>query len=175
MPKLYKILVGGRSCHGGDLTWSLPVEGKPGAWHEVETVEICQSGLHLTDDPASWWKPGCQIFEAEAEGVEGDVSAGDRKVVAKRARLLREVTSAEELSSLRIWSAGEHEVSGGDKAIALGSSRVMAYGSSTVTARDSSHVEASNYSRVMAYDSSTVWAYDSSHVEACGSSTVIRK
>ena len=38
---LYKVIVAGRSCHGGDLAWSLPTpDGQggyaPGDWHTVE-------------------------------------------------------------------------------------------------------------------------------------------
>ncbi|MBK9272828.1 MAG: hypothetical protein IPM48_14680 [Saprospiraceae bacterium] len=56
MDKLYKILVDGRSCHGGDLKWSLPTKKGnkwiPGEWHEVKgDLKICERGLHLTKKP----------------------------------------------------------------------------------------------------------------------------
>ena len=88
---LYKVLVGGRSCHGGDLAWSLPADGKPGDWHEVASTKMCERGLHLTSVPEAWWKDGAQLFEAEAEGLSGDPAS--TKVVAKRARLVRPVTA----------------------------------------------------------------------------------
>lgn len=87
--KLYKVLVNGRSCHGGDLAWSLPDGDTPGEWHRVEgDLEMCRRGLHLTDAPyANWYKWGAAVYEAEAEGVvEWD---GD-KCVCRAARLLRE-------------------------------------------------------------------------------------
>jgi hypothetical protein len=90
---LYKVLVAGRSCHGGDLAWSLPSNGEPGSWHEVARVELCHSGLHLTSLPEAWWKEGATLYEAEAEGVVGDDAA--EKVAAKRVRLIREVSTNE--------------------------------------------------------------------------------
>ena len=87
--KLYKILVDGKSCSGGHLTWSLPTKAKPGDWHAIRGKIIpCSVGLHLTDDPVAWWTPGCQVYEVEAVGVsliEGD------KYVARRVRLLRQI------------------------------------------------------------------------------------
>lgn len=96
--KLYKVLVEGRSCHGGRMAWSLPTQGAdgawtPGEWHEVDgPVVLCRSGLHLTDSPAHWWLDGATAYEVEAEGVVGDPDAvPDRKVAARRVRLLRPV------------------------------------------------------------------------------------
>lgn len=96
--KLYKVLVDGRSCHGGRMAWSLPTKGAdgswtPGGWHEVGgPVVLCRSGLHLTDSPAHWWLDGATAYEVEAEGVVGDPDAmPDRKVAARRVRLLRPV------------------------------------------------------------------------------------
>jgi hypothetical protein len=90
-PILYKVLVDGKSCHGGTMTWSLPSGGKPGDWHEVDRVDMCKSGLHLTSVPEAWWKDGAKLFETEAEGVIGNPS--DTKVAAKRVRLVREVSA----------------------------------------------------------------------------------
>lgn len=96
--KLYKVLVDGRSCHGGKMLWSLPTKGAdgswtPGEWHEVDgPAVIGRSGLHLTDSPQHWWLDGATAYEVEAEGVVGDPDAvPDRKVAARRVRLLRPV------------------------------------------------------------------------------------
>lgn len=96
--KLYKVLVDGRSCHGGRMAWSLPTKGTdgswtPGEWHEVDgPVVLCRSGLHLTDSPQHWWIDGATAYEVEAEGVVGDPNrTPDRKVAARRVRLLRPV------------------------------------------------------------------------------------
>lgn len=95
---LFKVLVGGRSCHGGDLAWSLPrlVAGAwvPGDWHEVQRVDLCREGLHLTSVPEAWWKPGATLYAVEAEQVSGDAAA-ETKVVARRVRLLRVVAPSE--------------------------------------------------------------------------------
>jgi hypothetical protein len=87
--KLYKILVDGKSCHGGNLAWSLPEGDKPGEWHTVEDkLKICESGLHLTTERFNWYKWGCTAYEAEAKDIaswDGD------KCVAKSVRLIKEV------------------------------------------------------------------------------------
>jgi len=94
---LYKVLnADGESMHGGKLKWSLPRDGKPGDWHEEPRVALCSKGLHLTDSPTRWGAESGRVFEVEAEGVSGSCDqAEDRKVVAKKVRLLREVTAAD--------------------------------------------------------------------------------
>jgi len=166
--KLYKVLVDGQSSHGGNLTWKLPKGRKPGAWHEVEDeVRMCSNGLHLTTDPAVWWKPDCKIYEVEAEGVVADASD---KCAAKRVRLLKEL-SAKELESLRIFSSGSHEVKAG-VTIAYGSAQVKAYGSTQVRAYDSAQVKAYGSTQVEACGSAQVEAYGSAQVEAYYSAQV---
>jgi hypothetical protein len=90
MNTLYKVLVDGKSCHGGNMKWSLPKNGKPGKWQTVSgELRICSRGIHLTTAPYSRWaKFGMTVYEAEAKeigGWEGD------KCVCRAARLLREV------------------------------------------------------------------------------------
>ena len=88
MKTLYKILVNGKSCHGGDLTWNLP-KGKPSKWHTVDgDLEICSKGIHLTTERFNWYKWGCEVYEAEAKDIlewEGD------KCVARSVRLIKKV------------------------------------------------------------------------------------
>lgn len=96
---LYKILVDGKSCHGGDLTWSLPTDDghggwKPGAWHAVKLpLRVCVRGLHLTHNPAHWLVLGGMVYAAEGDGASV-VGAADDKVVFERARLLRPAPEA---------------------------------------------------------------------------------
>jgi hypothetical protein len=92
---LYKILESGKSCHGGNLEWSLPKkDGKkwiPGDWHEVKgNIEMCKSGIHLTDKPHKWYTWKCELFEAEADGVL-DGGGDDAKCVCRKARLIKPV------------------------------------------------------------------------------------
>jgi hypothetical protein len=179
--KLYKVLnAEGRSFHGGDFQFSLPKDGNPGDWHEVEgEVVLCQNGFHLTDDPASWWGVAARCFLVESEGVVGDCKGSDRKCAAKKVRLIRELTNAE-LAEVRIFKEGAHTVSEGatywayDSATvrASGSATVEASGSATVRAYDSATVRASGSATVEASGSATVRAYDSATVEASGSATV---
>jgi hypothetical protein len=173
--KLYKVLSAkGGSQNGGTMQWSLPADGKPGAWHEEPEAIMCSQGLHLTSEPPRWWKAGCRVFEVEAEDLQeldGVICWEGDKVVARKVRLIRELSNIE-LADVGIFRQGYHEVRGGRYVIAEGSSHVKAFDSSQVTAYDSSQVAAYGLSQVTAYDSSHVKAYDSSQVTAYGSSQV---
>ena len=89
-PALYKVLVDGKSCHGGELRWSLPKRrGRawiPGGWHKMQgLLSMCGRGLHLTTKPERWWKPGCAFYAAEGRGkIQEDAS----KILFRSARLL---------------------------------------------------------------------------------------
>lgn len=93
----YKVLKYGRSFCGGNFTWSLPKGDQPGEWHEVEgKVVPCSNGFHVTTDPAYWIScDQCDIYIVE---VDGRIIKEQDKVVAKRARLIRKLTRAEERS-----------------------------------------------------------------------------
>ncbi len=87
--KLYKILVDGKSCHGGDLKWSLPSKGKKGNWHTVDgNLKICSKGIHLTTKPFMWYKWGCTAYEAEAKDI---ISWEEDKCVCRSVRLVKEI------------------------------------------------------------------------------------
>lgn len=91
--KLYKILEAGKSCHGGNLAWSLPKGKKPGKWHSVEgDLKLCENGIHLTDRPAAWFRWNCEIYEAEASG-EVIWDRDSNKCVVRKARLLKKLPS----------------------------------------------------------------------------------
>ena len=93
--KLYKVLVNGESCHGGNMVWDLPKQlkngkWKPGKWHKVDgAISVCERGLHLTTDPSQWLVGGCSIYEAEARGIK---DWADNKCVCSSARLIKKVT-----------------------------------------------------------------------------------
>ena len=90
----YKVLVNGKSCHGGDLTWSLPDGDKPGDWHEVAgKIVICENGLHVTTNPVHWWKDGCTVYEVEIDGEIGGRNDEKAKIVVPKVRLIRVVNS----------------------------------------------------------------------------------
>jgi len=87
--KLYKIIVDGKSCHGGNMKWSLPKGEKPGKWHTVKgDLAICEKGLHVTAEPFKWYKWGCTAYEVETKDI---IEWEDDKCVARSVRLLREV------------------------------------------------------------------------------------
>jgi len=89
----YKVLVKGRSCHGGDMKWPLPTRAKsrwePGAWIDYnEPCIICEKGLHVTTAPFSWYKIDCDVYEAEIGRVFG---RENDKLVTNKVRLIRPV------------------------------------------------------------------------------------
>ena len=88
--KYYKILVKGKSCHGGSANWGLPKDGRPGVWMPPITgkLKACERGYHVVKDKdiLEWLKEDCQIFEAEPKG---EVSYADNKGVCRSARLTK--------------------------------------------------------------------------------------
>src|SRR5690606_32824707 len=183
--KYYKVLLHGRSCHGGDAEWSLPKQREDGTWEPGEwmpkirgPLELCANGYHLTREPARWWREGAECYVAEWDGEHvGDGDGGD-KIAVRRCRLLRKLSNGE-LAALRIFADGRHVVTGGF-AVASGSAlveardsaRVWAFGSARVEAFGSARVEAFGSARVEAHGSAQVWAHGYAKVEAYGSAKV---
>src|ERR1700677_3203555 len=113
---LYKVLVNGRSCHGGTFKWSLPSKGKPGKWHSIKSkVQVCSIGFHLTDDPTKWFdKKNAVIYVAEGSGKSETL---EDKTAFEKARLIRKLSDVE-LARLQIFKTGTHTVTEGT-AVAL--------------------------------------------------------
>ena len=176
---LYKVTVNGRSCHGGNLAWSLPTQQPdgtwtPGEWHEVAgPVRPCSHGLHVTAVPARWFVESsprdCELWEVETDGLV--IAHSDDKHIAQRVRLLRRAAWA--AHGVYIVDAGEHTVRDGRR-IASGSATVRASDSATVVASGSATVWASDSAAVWASVSATVVASDSATVRASGSATVVQ-
>ena len=92
--KYYKVLVDGKSCHGGNLAWSLPTQDQPGDWQSVDgEIILCQKGLHVTTNPTHWWKDGCTVYEVEIDGEIGGRNDEKCKLVVPKVRLIRAVNS----------------------------------------------------------------------------------
>ena len=164
----YKVLLDGKSFHGGGFEWSMPKNGKPGKWHSVKgDLKMCERGFHLTDNPQNWWDRNAKCYEVEYKDA---LEPKDDKICVRKVRLVRELTE-DDLVRLQIFYSGTHKVTSG-KALAYNSSRVEAYNSSRVEAYNSSQVTASGSSQVRAYNSSRVEAYNSSQVRAYNSSQV---
>jgi hypothetical protein len=113
-----KVLRGGESWHGGSHRWSLPTQGKngawtPGEWAPVRDPILCSKGWHLTHDPGRWWGDNVVAYLAEYDGpTDGpDPKSEDdpTKFAATRARLLRPLTAAE-IEANGIYLSGEHDV-----------------------------------------------------------------
>ena len=172
----YKVLSDGKSCHGGNLDWSLPTLNEdgtytPGAWMRVDgELILCENAIHLTDQPAAWYVEGGQCWLAEYRGATvGALDGGtESKLGVREARLLAPV----EWATVGAYTTGEHTVSAGF-VLASDSATVRAYGSATVRAYGSATVHAYGSATVRAYGSATVHAYDSATVHAYGSATVI--
>lgn len=86
-----KVLMGDKYYRDGDLHWSLPKDGQPGDWHEVEGgLEPHENGLHFTDDAnlGDWLKLGCQVYEIEPTEIEW---TSEGRHMSRKARLIREI------------------------------------------------------------------------------------
>jgi hypothetical protein len=79
----YKLLRPGRIAPFGGGTWP-----PPGQWLEVERIDPCRSGVHAcraADLP--YWLGLGELWEVELDGVGFE----ERKLVARRGRLVRQV------------------------------------------------------------------------------------
>jgi hypothetical protein len=119
----YKVLLGDRSCHGEEPTWSLPTANGPGSW------QTCEQGFSLTREPVKWYVPRCTVYLAEC-----------RDTNFRECRLIRSLTDAE-LADLRIYVRGEHRLDSG-VGVVVGSAMVTAYDFAMATAYDSARVKA---------------------------------
>ena len=82
--QLFKVLVDGKSCHGGEYKYP-PL----GRWTPAVDPSICSTGYHLTSDPLAWWKPKAALYIAEGKGkIDGD---GQNKLAFEQVRLLEQV------------------------------------------------------------------------------------
>ena len=82
---LFKVLVDGKPCHGGDGEYP-----PPGKWTPKREPHICESGYHLTSDPLRWWIPKAELWLAEGDGpLNGD---GSDKAAFERVRLVEQIT-----------------------------------------------------------------------------------
>ncbi len=82
---LFKVLVDGAPCHGGDGAYP-----PAGEWTEPRTPNCCSSGYHLTSDPLRWWRPKAALWLAEGRGpLDGD---GTDKAAFESVQLVEEVT-----------------------------------------------------------------------------------
>ncbi len=81
---LFKVLVDGKSCHGGSYTY--PALGE---WTPAKTPMVCYSGYHLTTSPLRWWKSRTTLYLAEGDGP---ISCEGDKASFSRVRLIEEVT-----------------------------------------------------------------------------------
>ena len=109
---LYKVLNDDGSCaHGGTGKWFLPHDKRPGRWMPAVNGKLiaCLNGYHLcrASDLVYWLGP--VIWEAEHDG---DVLVAEDKLVVRRSRLLRRVSTWTEHSA-RLFAAdcAEHVLS----------------------------------------------------------------
>jgi len=90
MTRYFKILVDGKSCHGGNANWSLPDGDNPGKWMPKLTKLVpCKRGYHivLAHQIPQWLKEDCQIFELETSGKV--IAHKDDKFVCGKVRLIK--------------------------------------------------------------------------------------
>jgi hypothetical protein len=172
-----KVLRGGESWHGGSHRWSLPTQGKngawtPGEWAPVRDPILCSKGWHLTHDPGRWWGDNVVAYLAEYDGpTDGpDPKSEDdpTKFAATRARLLRPLTAAE-IEANGIYLSGEHDVVLTGRIVLGGTAHFKGVGGS---ARVDSMYGSARVDSM--YDSARVDSmYDSARVDSmCGSARV---
>ncbi|NBW16523.1 MAG: hypothetical protein EBR82_51955, partial [Caulobacteraceae bacterium] len=176
----YKVLVDGKSCHGGNMEWSLPVaiegtdEFKPGKWMEVKgNIVCCSNGLHLTNKPAEWWVRNATVYltEYDASKLSKDDTDSRDKFAVHMARLLKPLNQSE-LAIINIFTRDAKGRVNSKTAISSDNSKVRAFGESTVEASDNATVRASGNATVRAYGNATVRASDNATVRAYGNATV---
>jgi hypothetical protein len=105
----YKFLQPGRLAPFGGITW--PPEGE---WVEVERVDPCRSGVHAcrAEDLPYWLGLG-ELWEVELD----DVAVDERKLVARRGRLLRPIKRWDEETRKAFVEACAERVLPGVKAM----------------------------------------------------------
>ena len=86
------------------FAWPLPRGSRPGKWVKAEgELEVCVNGIHAVgfDGATEWLNARCFVIE-----LGGDViyDENERKYVARRGRLVREVTSWDERAQ-RLFAA----------------------------------------------------------------------
>ncbi len=160
----YKILMNGESCHGGNMTWSLPKGDEPGDWHTHEGPAVmCASGFHVTDTPSKWYKTASSVYQAECEGFVQE-NTSEQKSLFTKVRLVRELTD-EDLSSLGIFRkttqvVTQMQAACFDSTVYANESIIRSYGRSIVFARGGSRVKAFDNTLVFADAGAQVELYD---------------
>jgi hypothetical protein len=83
---LFKVLVDGKPCHGGQDDYP-----PAGTWTStVDELTCCVSGWHLTSDPLAWWTPKAELWLAEPQlPLHGDTSD---KAAFAAVRLVERIT-----------------------------------------------------------------------------------
>ena len=109
MTRYFKILVDGKSCHGGNSTWSLPEGDKPGDWMpKLTKIVPCERGYHIVkaQQIPQWLKNNCQIFEVEVSGKV--IPHGDDKHVCGKVRLVKQMKWDSEVPRQFAADCAEH-------------------------------------------------------------------
>ena len=179
----YKILVRGRSAHGGDMQWSLPEGDTPGEWHEVSLpLSPCHHGLHLATEIGVWLKWDADIYVAEADGEV--IACDNHKVCVQRARLIRKVEAPDYWLSAQdfvksianvpwfqngvadpTWRVFDTRVAAWDAA--RDAARVAAWGAAWDAAWGAAWVAAQDAARDAAWDAAWDAARDAKLLAAC--------
>ena len=97
MEKYYKVLTkNGKSTYANfDYSQYLPKNGNAGKWlPEINDLEICERGYHITKYWNMWYEEGARIYEVEYKGMLTiqDHCGVEEKAVCKTIRLLRDAT-----------------------------------------------------------------------------------
>jgi hypothetical protein len=99
----YKVLHENGRSHIGSGTWSLPRDGKPGAWRKVAgPLVMCSNGLHActSEQLIDFLDYGPECYEIEYRRTPKNDGS---KVVGRKARLVRKIEGFNE-KNLRLFA-----------------------------------------------------------------------
>jgi hypothetical protein len=93
---IYAVLHDGE-CLITRVAWPLPSRAEPGEWRVVDSDLTQQNGIWLTMDPKEGYRVGHEVYRAEVEGnvLQTDRRSGGKPLIARKARLVSRLTSAE--------------------------------------------------------------------------------
>ena len=93
--KFYKVLKNNKAKDGGDFDYTnyLPSGKKSGEWTpEIEEIELCERGYHVTPYWNMYYEEGCDVYEVEIRGLKKTKEVGViDKFVCKSIKFIKKI------------------------------------------------------------------------------------